>query len=185
MENSLECCFPNVETPLRIYLSLMVTNCTGERLFLKLKQIKNELRTTMSQNRLNNFTLMSIEHEILHQLNVSDIINKFSHAKAQRAQFPYQLQVKVQRQLLFTDGDSETKQVVSLQEGCVTAILHWNWFQGFFDFNDFNIIHVKIIIIIVIIKVHHLLSFFLLVTHYTFSLLLFTVDFRFRISTLV
>ncbi|KAJ8897987.1 hypothetical protein PR048_003347 [Dryococelus australis] len=35
-ENSLECCFPNVKTALRIYLSLMVTNCTGECLFSKL-----------------------------------------------------------------------------------------------------------------------------------------------------
>ncbi|KAJ8875731.1 hypothetical protein PR048_023630 [Dryococelus australis] len=46
-ENSLECCFPNVETALRMYLSLMVTNCTGERSFSKLKRIKNELKTTM------------------------------------------------------------------------------------------------------------------------------------------
>ncbi|KAJ8887747.1 hypothetical protein PR048_013965 [Dryococelus australis] len=64
-ENSLECCFPNVETALYIYSSLMVTNCIGERSFSKLKRIKNELRTTMSQNRLNNLTTMSIEHELL------------------------------------------------------------------------------------------------------------------------
>ncbi|KAJ8891929.1 hypothetical protein PR048_004488 [Dryococelus australis] len=83
-ENSLECCFPNVDTALRIYLSLMVSNCTGERSFLKLKRIENEVSTTMSQNRLNNLTLMSIEHELLGQINVSVIINKFSHAKARR-----------------------------------------------------------------------------------------------------
>ncbi|KAJ8889884.1 hypothetical protein PR048_009389 [Dryococelus australis] len=51
-ENSLECCFTNVEVALCIYLSLMVTNCSGERSFSKLKRIKNELGTTMSQNRL-------------------------------------------------------------------------------------------------------------------------------------
>ncbi|KAJ8884390.1 hypothetical protein PR048_016247 [Dryococelus australis] len=74
-ENSLECCFPNIESALRIYLPIMVTNCTGERLFFNLKLIKNELRTTMSRNRLNSLTLMSIEHELLRQINVSDIIN--------------------------------------------------------------------------------------------------------------
>lgn len=35
IDNSLEACFPNVENALRIYLSLMVTNCSGERSFFK------------------------------------------------------------------------------------------------------------------------------------------------------
>ena len=36
--------FPNIEIALRIYLSLMVSNCSCERSFSKLKRIKNELR---------------------------------------------------------------------------------------------------------------------------------------------
>lgn len=32
--------FPNVEIALRIFLSMMVTNCSGERSFSKLKRIK-------------------------------------------------------------------------------------------------------------------------------------------------
>ena len=35
-DNSLGTCFPNVEIILRIYLTLMVTNCSGERCFLHL-----------------------------------------------------------------------------------------------------------------------------------------------------
>jgi hypothetical protein len=46
-ENCLGTCYPNVEIILQIYLTLMVTNCTGERSFSKLKRVKNELRTTM------------------------------------------------------------------------------------------------------------------------------------------
>ena len=42
-DNSLESSFPNVENTLRIYLSRMVTKCSGERSFSKLKRIKNEL----------------------------------------------------------------------------------------------------------------------------------------------
>ena len=56
--------FPNVETTLRMYLVLMVTNCSGERSFSKLKFIKNRLRTTMSHDRLSHLVLMSIEYDI-------------------------------------------------------------------------------------------------------------------------
>ena len=35
--------FPNVEISLRIFVCMMVTNCTGERSFSRLKLIKNEL----------------------------------------------------------------------------------------------------------------------------------------------
>ena len=44
--------FPNAGIMLRIFLSLMVSNSSGERTFSKLKLIKNELRSTMSQQRL-------------------------------------------------------------------------------------------------------------------------------------
>ena len=43
--------FPNIKVGLRIYLSLMVTNCSGERSFSKLKRIKNELRSTNNASR--------------------------------------------------------------------------------------------------------------------------------------
>ena len=45
--------FPNVEIMLRMYFVFMVTNCSGERLFSKLKFIKNRSRTTMCHDRLN------------------------------------------------------------------------------------------------------------------------------------
>lgn len=41
LENNVKDCFPNVEVALRMYLSLMVTNCSAERSFSKLKLIKN------------------------------------------------------------------------------------------------------------------------------------------------
>ena len=42
VEKNLQDVFPNIEIGLRIYLSLMVTNYTGERSFSKLKLIKIE-----------------------------------------------------------------------------------------------------------------------------------------------
>ena len=44
--------FPNVEAILRLFRSLMVTNYSGERSLSRLKSIKNELRSTTSQERL-------------------------------------------------------------------------------------------------------------------------------------
>lgn len=45
--------FPNVEIVLRIYLTLMISNCSGKRSFSKLKRIENPYRTSMLQSRLN------------------------------------------------------------------------------------------------------------------------------------
>ena len=48
-ENNIDTTFPNTDNLLRIYLCMMVTNCTGERSFSKLNLIKNYLRNTMGQ----------------------------------------------------------------------------------------------------------------------------------------
>ena len=50
--------FPNLEALFRLFLSLMVTNCSGERSFSRLKSIKNELRSTMSQKRLSALSIL-------------------------------------------------------------------------------------------------------------------------------
>ena len=84
MEHSLESCFPNVEIVLRIYLSLMITNCSGERSFSTLKRIKSELRNMMGQDRLNNLTLMNIECNLLREIDLSSIISKFAHIKSRK-----------------------------------------------------------------------------------------------------
>ena len=83
-EHNLEATFPNVEIFLRIYLSLMVTNCSGERSFSKLKRIKNEQRTSMNQGRLNHLSLLSIEHELLRKIDIKAIISKFASSKARK-----------------------------------------------------------------------------------------------------
>lgn len=76
--------FPNIEIALRIFLSLMVTNCTGERSFSKLKYIKNDLRSTMSQERLNCLSVMSIENDVLNSINFQSVIDDFAERKARK-----------------------------------------------------------------------------------------------------
>ena len=82
--DNLESTFPNVEIAARMFLSMMVTNFTGERSFSKLKLIKNELRSYMMQERLNCFSVMSIESDVLESLNCNDIIRDFAESKIRK-----------------------------------------------------------------------------------------------------
>lgn len=77
--------FPNLEILLRIYLCLFVSNTTDERSFSKLKYIKNYLRNTMGEDRLNSLALLSIESDILDKMNVEEIIDAFILAKKRKA----------------------------------------------------------------------------------------------------
>ena len=83
-ENNIDTTFPNIENLLRIYPCMMVTNCTGERSFSKMKLIKNYLRNTMEQERLNYLTLLNIENDVLKSLNSSEIIAKLAEIKMRR-----------------------------------------------------------------------------------------------------
>lgn len=76
--------FPNIDILLRMYLCMFVTNVTDERSFSKLKLIKNYLRNTMGEDRLNYLSLLSIESEILNELQFEDIIDKFVSEKTRK-----------------------------------------------------------------------------------------------------
>ena len=84
IDKQLKASFPNVEVALRMYLVLMVTNCSAERSFSKLKIIKNRLRTTMADERLSHLALMSIEHDVLGEIDFEDLIKEFAARKARR-----------------------------------------------------------------------------------------------------
>ena len=78
--------FLNVELVLRIYLTIMVSNCTGERSFSKLKLIKNSKRTTTNQVRLNCLTIMALDSDVLRKIDIEGIIQRFA-VKAARKVF--------------------------------------------------------------------------------------------------
>ena len=63
--NGLMSGFPNVFVVLRMYLFLIISNCSGERLFSVLKRVNNQFRSTMGQKRLNSLALLCIENKIL------------------------------------------------------------------------------------------------------------------------
>ena len=81
---NLETVVPNTVIAIRIYLSLMISNCSGERSFSKLKLIKNQLRSYMTQKRLNSLVLLSIENGLLRSIDMSSVINEFALKKSRK-----------------------------------------------------------------------------------------------------
>jgi len=65
-----------------MYLVLMVTNCSAERSFSKLKLIENRLRTSMTQGSLVNLAIMSTESDILREIDFTAIIGDFAVVKS-------------------------------------------------------------------------------------------------------
>ena len=85
MDKKVADTFPNVEIMLRMSLVLMVTNCSGERSFSKLKFIRNRLRTTMCPDRLSHLALMSIAYDILREIDFDKLIQDFARVKSRKA----------------------------------------------------------------------------------------------------
>ena len=77
--------FPNTWIALRILLTIPVTVASGERSFSKLKLIKTYLRSTMGDDRLTSLAMLSIENELAHSLDMSDVIKQFADQKARRS----------------------------------------------------------------------------------------------------
>jgi len=72
--------FFNVFIGLRIYLTMPVTVASGEKIFLKL--IKTYLRSKISQERLNNLAMLSIENDIVESIDLENIFRNFANKKA-------------------------------------------------------------------------------------------------------
>ncbi|KAL2957991.1 hypothetical protein AAZX31_18G182000 [Glycine max] len=75
------------ELTYRIMLTIPVSVASTERSFSKLKIIKTYLRSTMSQQRMNRLALLSIEKEMLNEINYDNLIDNFTSQKAQKINF--------------------------------------------------------------------------------------------------
>ncbi|XP_066384688.1 uncharacterized protein [Miscanthus floridulus] len=69
-------CYPNASIAYRILLTIPVTVASAERSFSKLKLLKNYLRSTMLQERLNGLAMCSIEKEILDTIDLEDFASR-------------------------------------------------------------------------------------------------------------
>ncbi|XP_076951807.1 uncharacterized protein LOC143625326 [Bidens hawaiensis] len=77
--------FPNAINAYKMLLTIPVTMASAERSFSKLKLLKSYLRSTMSQERLNELAMISIENEILESMDYKDLIKSFASQNARRA----------------------------------------------------------------------------------------------------
>ena len=80
-------CYPNVSIAYRILLTVPVTVASAERSFSKLKLLKSYLRSSMSQERLNDLAILCIEKNMLENIDVDTIINDFVSRNARRQCF--------------------------------------------------------------------------------------------------
>lgn len=87
VRDNIECAFPNVEIALRLFLTLMVTNCSTERSFSQLKHTKNPSRSTMKQERLDSLSLLMIEADLLRKINFDDVLKNFARRKSRKKNF--------------------------------------------------------------------------------------------------
>ena len=71
-------CYPNVSIAYRILLTISVTIASTERSFSKLKLLKSYLRSTILQERLNGLAILSIEEELLSNIDYKEIIKNFA-----------------------------------------------------------------------------------------------------------
>jgi len=71
--------YKNVYTLLHILVVLPVTSCEAERTFSSLKRIKNYLRNTTSENRLNGLANLNIHREV--PVTVEEVINILTEEK--------------------------------------------------------------------------------------------------------
>ena len=76
--------FPNVVIALRIYMTLPSSNASGERSFSCLKRVKNYLRSTLGQDRLDDLAILSIESQLGRSINFNALIDKFARIKARK-----------------------------------------------------------------------------------------------------
>ena len=79
--------FPNACIAYRILLTIHVTIASAKRSFSKLKLIKLYLRSTMSQERLSGLPIVSIENEMLEELEYKNLISQFASQKAKKIDF--------------------------------------------------------------------------------------------------
>ena len=77
-EYHLEEMFHNIGIVLQIFLTIPVSVATGERSFSKLRFIENDYRTSMTQKRLNNLAILSIESGVARSIDFSPVVMKYA-----------------------------------------------------------------------------------------------------------
>lgn len=76
--------YPNATRVYRFLLTLPVTVATNERSFSKLKLVKNKLRSTLTNDKMEWLILCSVEKDLLENNNLSNFSEDWSRLKNRR-----------------------------------------------------------------------------------------------------
>ena len=80
-------CFPNANIAYRVLLTIPVTVASVERSFSKLKLLKSYLRSTMTQQRLNDLATIAFESGLLEKIDYEHIIEDFISRNTKRMKY--------------------------------------------------------------------------------------------------
>jgi len=85
----MEAAFPDLLLFVQIVLTVPIASATAERSFSTMKRVKTYLRSTMTDQRLNNLCLLAIEREMSHDIlsDPSSVIDKFALLRDRRLSF--------------------------------------------------------------------------------------------------
>ena len=75
-------------------MTLPVTVASAECSFSKFKLIKNFMRCTMTQDRLNDLAVLNIESEVTRKIDSTDIVDMFAMKKARKGAFQLSNSIK-------------------------------------------------------------------------------------------
>ena len=76
-----------VDKLVRSYLTFHVTSATAERVFSSLRRIKRFLRSTMSQQRINNLFLLYVHKARTNDLDLLSVAKDFVYANSRRSKY--------------------------------------------------------------------------------------------------
>jgi hypothetical protein len=76
--------YPNASIAYRILLTIPVAVASVKRSFSKLKLLKSYLRSTMSQERLNELAILSIGQDLLENIEYKSLISNFAAQTVRR-----------------------------------------------------------------------------------------------------
>ena len=79
--------FSEIDKLLRLYLTIPVTTATAERSFSSLRRIKTYLRSTMTEQRLNNILLLHTHKQMTDALDLTEIAHSFVSSNERRTEF--------------------------------------------------------------------------------------------------
>lgn len=76
----LKAAFPGLLQLLNVVQTMAITTAPCERSFSSLKRIKTYLRSTMTDERLNSLSILAIERELSSDIDLDNVVDKFSVA---------------------------------------------------------------------------------------------------------